>query len=215
MQDKPEVYETEDIKIVRSPNYNLFYQRSIQQGFRCGRTREEDPDFSPFGPESVTIDTTALVPGGIYQHLKPQVFREILKAVKGPCLCWVTLISENQTSPYLKELVNILAENKISASILIQPERASEVEELKELSAIIEIDPDNKIECEECGAMLFSMHVGITGDIYPCQTSMSRVRRGPSAFDGNLEQLWYSEMAQSFRKARLEIKTEGCPIFPD
>jgi radical SAM protein with 4Fe4S-binding SPASM domain len=215
MNEVPEVHENKEVKIVRSPGYNLFYQKSNQQGVRCGRTKEEDPDFSPFGPESVTIDTSCPLPGGGYQHLKPQIFKEVIRAIENPCLCWVTIISEGRTNPNIKSFIETLVEKGITPRVLVERSRVSDLQYLEDLCGISELDQEEKIGCRECEAMLFSMHIGVTGDIYPCQSSISKVRRGPSIFDGGMNELWYSDMAKSFRKARLETPPPRCPIYPD
>lgn len=55
--------ETDKHKIVRSEDYNFIFDK--QSGFfaRWGSTEEDDPEFSPFGPEIADIEITTICDG--------------------------------------------------------------------------------------------------------------------------------------------------------
>jgi len=56
--EKPIIMDIEKFKILRSENYNYMFNK--ENGFfaRWGKTKEEDPDFSPYGPEIADIEVT-------------------------------------------------------------------------------------------------------------------------------------------------------------
>lgn len=51
--------ENDKVKIVSSENYNYIFQKTDGRFARWGRTKEEDPSFSPFGPELLDLEISS------------------------------------------------------------------------------------------------------------------------------------------------------------
>lgn len=45
------IKESKDYKMGKSPNYNFLFNKKNGFFMRCGENENEDPNFSPFGPE--------------------------------------------------------------------------------------------------------------------------------------------------------------------
>lgn len=55
--------ETETEKFIRSPGYNYNFNKKTGMFIRWGETVDDDPDFSPFGPEIADIEVTTICSG--------------------------------------------------------------------------------------------------------------------------------------------------------
>jgi hypothetical protein len=55
--------ETNTHKIVRSEDYNFIFDKQSGVFARWGSTEEDDPEFSPFGPEIADIEITTICDG--------------------------------------------------------------------------------------------------------------------------------------------------------
>jgi hypothetical protein len=64
---EPVVYENEDVKWLRSPSYNFNFNKSNGYFARWGKTKDDDPSFSPYGPEILDVEITTIChgPGGV------------------------------------------------------------------------------------------------------------------------------------------------------
>lgn len=60
---KAVILENKDIKKVISPNYNYIFNKNTGFFARWGATQEEDPQFSPFGPEIADIEISTVCSG--------------------------------------------------------------------------------------------------------------------------------------------------------
>ena len=60
---KYKVLEDEKVKIIRSPIYNYNFDKSTGYFERWGKDKENDPMFSPFGPEILDIEITTICNG--------------------------------------------------------------------------------------------------------------------------------------------------------
>ena len=58
-----EIRETEKLKMVRSEGYNYLFRKDNGVFMRWGKTKEEDPNFSPFGSEILDLEATTVCPG--------------------------------------------------------------------------------------------------------------------------------------------------------
>ena len=45
------IKETDEVKFGASPEYNFFFNKKTGLFMRWGKTKKEDPQMSPFGPE--------------------------------------------------------------------------------------------------------------------------------------------------------------------
>jgi MoaA/NifB/PqqE/SkfB family radical SAM enzyme len=63
---KPFIAEDKNVKVIRSPDYNYNFNKKNGYFERWGKTEEDDPQFSPFGPEILDIEVTTKCfgPGG-------------------------------------------------------------------------------------------------------------------------------------------------------
>lgn len=52
------IYDTEDHKVVRSEEYNRNFNKKTGKSVRWGKTVEDDPNFSPIGPEILDIEVS-------------------------------------------------------------------------------------------------------------------------------------------------------------
>ena len=50
-------------KVLQSPNYNYIFDKSSGEFIRYGTTKEDDPTFSPYGPEIVDMEITTICSG--------------------------------------------------------------------------------------------------------------------------------------------------------
>jgi hypothetical protein len=57
------LFEDKDSKIVKSPSYNFYFRKSDGFFARWGKTKEEDPNFSPYGSEILDIEVTTICDG--------------------------------------------------------------------------------------------------------------------------------------------------------
>jgi MoaA/NifB/PqqE/SkfB family radical SAM enzyme len=60
------IAENKDIKVIRSKDYNYNFNKKTGYFERWGKTEEDDPQYSPFGPEILDIEVTTKCagPGG-------------------------------------------------------------------------------------------------------------------------------------------------------
>lgn len=56
-------FEDDTCKIVKSPDYNYLFRKNDGFFARWGATKEDDPQFSPFGPEILDIEVTTICSG--------------------------------------------------------------------------------------------------------------------------------------------------------
>ena len=47
------IKENDKLKVLKSPGYNYIFRKEDGLFIRTGRTVDDDPDFSPFGPEII------------------------------------------------------------------------------------------------------------------------------------------------------------------
>ncbi len=62
--NKYEIRERKNLKFVKSPEYNYIF--NSENGFfaRWGKTKEDDPQFSPFGPELLDVEISTICSNG-------------------------------------------------------------------------------------------------------------------------------------------------------
>jgi MoaA/NifB/PqqE/SkfB family radical SAM enzyme len=54
------IIDSENHKVLRSANYNYMFDRKTGNFARWGKTREDDPQFGPFGPELMDIEISTI-----------------------------------------------------------------------------------------------------------------------------------------------------------
>lgn len=54
-----QLFEDDKVKIVKSPEYNTYFRKSDGLFLRWGKTEDEDPNFSPFGPEILDLEISS------------------------------------------------------------------------------------------------------------------------------------------------------------
>lgn len=57
------IKENKDIKVLKSSNYNYYFDKNTGCFARWGKTTDEDPVFSPFGPEILDYEVTDICNG--------------------------------------------------------------------------------------------------------------------------------------------------------
>lgn len=58
-----EIRESDEIKVLKSPVYNYFFNKKTGLFLRWGKTKDEDPEYSPFGPEILDIEISTICNG--------------------------------------------------------------------------------------------------------------------------------------------------------
>lgn len=82
------VRENDDYKRVESPNYTYNFNKKTGLFFRVGKTRDDDPDWSSFGPEIADIEIGTICHQGcefcyksntaIGKNMDLQTFKKVL-----------------------------------------------------------------------------------------------------------------------------------------
>ena len=54
------IHKTNHNRLVRTPDYNYNFEYATGKFARWGKTREEDPDFSPLGPEIIDLEASSI-----------------------------------------------------------------------------------------------------------------------------------------------------------
>lgn len=57
------IYDSKAVKACASPDYNYYFNKDSGLFVRCGKTKEDDPDYSPFGPELADIEISTICSG--------------------------------------------------------------------------------------------------------------------------------------------------------
>ena len=63
MSNEAAIYESKDVKVFRSSNYNYDFNKTNGFFARWGKTEEDDPQWSPYGPEILDIEVTTKCSG--------------------------------------------------------------------------------------------------------------------------------------------------------
>lgn len=71
-----ELKETNRLKAISSPKYNLFFDKKSGFMARWGETKDDDPDWSPFGPELADIELTSSSISDIEHHNETTILTE-------------------------------------------------------------------------------------------------------------------------------------------
>lgn len=53
------IRDTKTRKLIASPDYNLFFDKETGFTARWGRTKDDDPQYSPFGPEILDLEISS------------------------------------------------------------------------------------------------------------------------------------------------------------
>jgi hypothetical protein len=53
------INDTKDIKVIASEDYNLLFNKQTGYTMRWGKTQEDDPQYSPFGPEILDLEISS------------------------------------------------------------------------------------------------------------------------------------------------------------
>jgi len=62
-KDELMIIDTEGGKVLSSPNYNFIFDKESGEFIRYGKTKEDDPSFSIYGPEIVDLEVTTICSG--------------------------------------------------------------------------------------------------------------------------------------------------------
>jgi len=76
------VFENEDSRILRSPDYNYNFNKLDGFFARWGKTSKDDPQFSPFGPEIADIEITTICEMGCQYCFVPETQIKLLDEIK-------------------------------------------------------------------------------------------------------------------------------------
>ena len=85
------IHKTNHNRLVRTPDYNYNFEYATGKFARWGKTREEDPDFSPRGCEIADIEITTVCKGGcpycyksntsVGKNMSLQTFRDLIEKI--------------------------------------------------------------------------------------------------------------------------------------
>lgn len=92
---KLQIIENDEHKIVKSESYNYFFSKTDGFFIRFGKNKDEDPEYSPFGPEILDIEVSTICNGiaspntikedYVFEDGKKVKKITVIKGVESPC----------------------------------------------------------------------------------------------------------------------------------
>lgn len=141
MGDKPVIKENEQIKLLKSYEYNYLFDESSGRFWRWGKTRDDDPDYSPYGPEIADIELSTIcsgidnVPclhcyksnGFSGENMSLDTFKKVFHHLNKGQLTQIAFgIGDIDISPYLFDIMKYCRKNGVIPNITINGARLTE-----------------------------------------------------------------------------------------
>lgn len=121
------------IKTFKSPNYNFVFDTKSGFFARWGKTKEDDPEFSPFGPEIMDIEISTICSRGcswcyksndyIGKNMSFETFKDIFDTFPKHLTQIAFGIGDIDGNPDLWKIMRYCRENQVIPNITINGER--------------------------------------------------------------------------------------------
>lgn len=154
---EPIVFENEDVKLLRSPSYCFNFNKSNGYFARWGRTKDDDPLFSPYGPEIIDCEITdscygplgdgnvcnfcykSNTPNGSYMSF--ETFKQVFDNLSKDCLTQVALGVDSQciTNPDTFKIMQYCRDNGVIPNVTVANITDDVADKLAELCGAVAV----------------------------------------------------------------------------
>ncbi|MFW6047069.1 MAG: radical SAM protein [Candidatus Woesearchaeota archaeon] len=154
---KPVMFEDKDVKLLRSPNYNYNFDKNNGYFAKWGRTKDDDPLYSPCGPELIDIEITdscygplgdgnvcnfcykSNTPNGSYMSF--ETFRQVFNNLPKECLTQIAFGVDSQciTNPDTFKIMQYCRDNGVIPNVTIANISDNIADRLSELCGAVAV----------------------------------------------------------------------------
>ena len=156
-----------NIKCFKSPGYNFLFDRETGFFLRWGKTKEDDPEYSPFSPELIDIEiSSGYCNGGCsfcyksntpkkeIKYMNIETYKKLFEKIKSPCLTQIAFgITSMKANPDMWDIFRYTRENDVIPNYTTNGIEVTEeeVKLTKELCGAVAISvyPHNKKQAYE------------------------------------------------------------------
>jgi len=152
------IVEDQTTKYLKSPDYNYAFNKKTGMFLRWGKTAEDDPDFSPFGPEIADIEITTKCGNGclecyksntdVGENMSLETFRNLFsKLPKTVTQIAFGADATGLSNPDLFQIMEFSRNNGVIPNITIANINDEVAKELARLCGAVAVSNHDKEQC--------------------------------------------------------------------